>query len=192
VQTVCNGIGDFSVFMNDKKSGIQEIGMIGRVDHEELIKFERFLYSIALKPSLIKILFGRVDLIQREGFLLRKTSDWTSSFISPGWGTRAGLKSDSVIIIRLSIPEISRGWLLTIRTFPAFPDVSYQDVLLLQKPLQAEGRIKPALEEALNPGKGCWFLLTGESLPCRGHPGFFSGSVDSTSSRIFGIQTCDP
>ena len=68
VEAIRNGVGGSPGFTGDKKSGIDKVGVIGRViDLKDIFK-TGILCPGSVKPSLIDIPFSRIDLIPERGF----------------------------------------------------------------------------------------------------------------------------
>jgi hypothetical protein len=68
VEAIRNGVGGSPGFMGDKKSGIDKVGVIGRMVLQDIFKIEKLLCPVSFKPSPIDIPFSRIDLIPEKGF----------------------------------------------------------------------------------------------------------------------------
>jgi hypothetical protein len=68
MDTVCNGIGDKDAIQVDKEFRVKKIGMVCRMVCKDFIKIEKFIWSVAFKPSLIKLLLERINLLPDRRF----------------------------------------------------------------------------------------------------------------------------
>ena len=70
MKAIRDGIRNHLPIQVNKEFRIKKIGMVGRMAQEDLVKIERFLSLLTLKPSLIKIPFKRIRLIPFRRFPL--------------------------------------------------------------------------------------------------------------------------